>query len=160
MTALTDGAIIKITLWVNGRSWRWATVREGLRRKKDKIKLVSHKLMHSATLRSFIIILGESFLFLFCRNPKKIYTIQISCYSEKDSVDFHSSSMTSLAYIDCIAAARSSYCTVAFVAIGIVLSLPGPPPPSPPCPPLSLFGFPIITSNCHCPSIFYCPTVI
>ena len=37
--------------------------------------------------------------------------------------------MTSLAYIDCIAAARSSYCTVAFVAIGIVLSLPGPPPP-------------------------------
>ena len=105
----------------------WATVREGLRRKKDKIKSVSYKLMHSATLTSFIIIFGESVF--FCRNPKKIYTIQISCYSEKDSVDFHSSSMTSLAYIDCIAAARSSYCTVAFVAIGIVLSLPGPPPP-------------------------------
>ena len=49
MTALTDGAIIKITLWVNGRSWRWAAVREGLKRKKDKIKLVSQKLKHSPT---------------------------------------------------------------------------------------------------------------
>ena len=64
MTALTDGAIIKITLWVNGRSWRWATVREGLRRKKDKIRLVSHKLMHSATLTSFIILVRESFFFV------------------------------------------------------------------------------------------------
>ena len=64
MTALTDGAIIKITLWVNGRSCRWATVREGLRRKKDKIKSVSYKLMHSATLTSFIIIFGESVFFV------------------------------------------------------------------------------------------------
>ena len=58
MTALTDGAIIKITLWVNGRSWRWATVREGLRRKKDKIKFNLQKLMHSTTYRTPINIFG------------------------------------------------------------------------------------------------------
>ena len=88
MTALTDGAIIKITLWVNGRSWRWATVREGLRRKKDKIKLVSHKLMHSATLRSFIIIFGESFLIFFVEIQKRFTQFRFLATAKKTQLIF------------------------------------------------------------------------
>ena len=70
MTALTDGAIIKITLWVNGRSWRWATVREGLRRKKDKIKSNLQKLMHSPTWRSLLSYLENLFYFFFVEIKK------------------------------------------------------------------------------------------